>query len=152
MADHHHIAEPDLYSFLMECDSKVGRIIGIIEIRNADVGKHPTEDMRFDGPFSVLSLYLRQEDDTRSVAVFVLCCEEVVNLNIVILRVAHADNLIQQIVVVNASQRLSVDVVFLVSSRQLIDGKGLHLCFLEVEKFVVQYRFHNALNFEFIAV
>ena len=102
MADHHHIAEPDLYSFLMECDGKVGRIIGIIEIRDADVGEYPAEDMRFDGPLSVLLLYLRQEDDTRSIAVFVLRCEEVVNLDIVILRVAHADNLIQQLIVINA--------------------------------------------------
>jgi len=147
MANHHHIAEPDLYSFLMECNGKIGRVVCIIEIRDADVGKYPAEDMRFNGPLSVLLLYLRQEDDARSIAVFVLRCEKVVNLDIVILRVAHADNLIQQIVVVNASQRLSVDVVFLVGSRQLIEGKGLYLCFLEVEKFVVQCRFHNVLNF-----
>jgi|GEM_PF-6936415 len=86
----------------MKCDGKIGRMICIIEIRDANVGEYPTEDMRFDGPLSVLGLYLRQEDDTRSIAVFILRCKEVVNLDIIILRVAHADNLIQQIIVVNA--------------------------------------------------
>lgn len=44
MANHHHIAEPDLYSFLMECNGKIGRVVCIIEIRDADVGKYPAED------------------------------------------------------------------------------------------------------------
>lgn len=37
----------------MKCDGKIGRMICIIEIRDANVGEYPTEDMRFANPDSI---------------------------------------------------------------------------------------------------
>jgi hypothetical protein len=91
----------------------------------------------FDCTLAVLRFDLRQQHDTGSVAVSVLRCEQVVHFDIVVMLLAHLDELLQQCIVVDATQRVAVDVVLFGSARSRVKCERLHFLFLETEKFVI---------------
>lgn len=116
MTHTHHIPKADLYAFLMKSNGEVRCVAVIVKVGQTDVCEHPAEDMSFNGSLAELLLYLRKQHHAWSVAVFVLCSEEVVNLYVVVLLVAEGDELLQEGVVVNAFQGLAIHIVLFVSA------------------------------------
>lgn len=72
--------------------------------------------MSFKSSFAVLCFDLRKQHNARSATVFVLCGEEVVNLNIVAEVGAFVDERVKQLEVIDATERFAVNIVFAVGT------------------------------------
>ena len=90
--------------------------------------------MRFNCSLTKLSLNLRKQHHTRAISVLVLSSKQIVHLHVIPLLTAHTQHIVQQFIVIYASDGIAVHIVLLVCALQLVKSQHLHLLLLKIKQ------------------
>ena len=80
--------------------------------------------------------HLWEANHSRRLTVSVLCCKHIINLYIVAELCTLINNLIEKVKVIDATERISVNIILAVCATQLFESDCLSLGFLEIKELV----------------
>ena len=113
-------------------DKRCGELV-CLPVVDADCGVDAAQDMCLDSLHAKLSLHLREYHHAGLIFVLVLCCEDLLNLVVQVVLLAEVGHTLDNLVVVDTLDGLTVDVVFLVGATQCVETHCFDVVHREIE-------------------